>query len=227
MGIRPSLCGDGISSGDGWTGSKTGGAGGFSTVAIVGDERGGLSGGRVSGFRRVGLSPRGGAIYAVVGPGCVRFIQASTAEFCGRARLRGACGDICAALTSAGAQIGSAAWCGRLADDQGCLRVNSSSGVSLRRQFSARLVTKSRYVTHTQEKKREFTEPSRARRRRGATSLEATTTPPPRGRLRRRDLRPHTPTRAPLSVRRPLRGRWQTPGHGRHWQPVLASSTNQ
>ena len=71
MGIRPSLCGDGISSGDGWTGSKTGGAGGFFTVAIVGLERGGLRGGRVSGFRRVGLSPRGGAIYVVFGPGCV------------------------------------------------------------------------------------------------------------------------------------------------------------
>ena len=63
MGIRPSRCGDGISSGDGWTGSKTGGAGAVSTAAMVGLERGGLSGGRVSGFRRVGLSPRGGAIY--------------------------------------------------------------------------------------------------------------------------------------------------------------------
>ena len=71
MGISPSRGGDGTNSGDGWTGSRTGGAGGFSTVAMVGLERGGLRGGRVSGFRRVGLSPRGGAIYVVVGPGGV------------------------------------------------------------------------------------------------------------------------------------------------------------
>jgi len=48
MGIKPSLCGDGINSGDGWTGSRTGGAGAFSTVAMVGLERGGLSGGRAA-----------------------------------------------------------------------------------------------------------------------------------------------------------------------------------
>ena len=48
MGIRPSRGGDGTNSGDGWTGSRTGGAGGFSTAAIVGEERGGLSGGRAA-----------------------------------------------------------------------------------------------------------------------------------------------------------------------------------
>ena len=45
MGIRPSRGGDGTNSGDGWTGSRTGGAGGFSTVAMVWLARGGLSGG--------------------------------------------------------------------------------------------------------------------------------------------------------------------------------------
>ena len=48
MGIRPSLCGDGINSGDGWTGSKTGGAGAVSTAAIVCAARGGLRGGRAA-----------------------------------------------------------------------------------------------------------------------------------------------------------------------------------
>jgi len=62
MGIRPSRGGDGTNSGDGWTGSRTGGAGGFSTAAIVGEERGGLSGGLALSFRRVGRSPRGGAM---------------------------------------------------------------------------------------------------------------------------------------------------------------------
>ena len=73
MGIRPSRGGDGTNSGDGWTGSRTGGAGGFSTVAMVWLARGGLSGGRVSGFRLLGRSPRGGAIYYCVfrmGLGC-------------------------------------------------------------------------------------------------------------------------------------------------------------
>ena len=63
MGIRPSRGGDGTNSGDGWTGSRTGGAGGFSTVAMVWLARGGLSGGLALSFRRVGRSPRGGAIY--------------------------------------------------------------------------------------------------------------------------------------------------------------------
>ena len=71
MGIRPSRGGDGTNSGDGWTGSRTGGAGGFSTVAMVWLERGGLRGGRVSGFRLLGRSPRGGAIYSCIWPGCV------------------------------------------------------------------------------------------------------------------------------------------------------------
>ena len=62
MGIKPSRCGDGINSGDGWTGSKTGGAGAFSTVAMVGLERGGLSGGRVACLWCSFRGPRGGAI---------------------------------------------------------------------------------------------------------------------------------------------------------------------
>ena len=62
MGIKPSRCGDGISSGDGWTGSKTGGAGAFSTVAMVGLERGGLSGGLVACLWCSFRGPRGGAI---------------------------------------------------------------------------------------------------------------------------------------------------------------------
>ena len=75
MGIRPSLCGDGINSGDGWTGSKTGGAGAVSTAAMGWLARGGLSGGLALSFRRVGRSPRGGAIYIgayfVLDRGCV------------------------------------------------------------------------------------------------------------------------------------------------------------
>ena len=64
MGIRPSRGGDGTNSGDGWTGSRTGGAGGFSTVAMVWAARGGLSGGRAApSGRRCGRAPRGGAIY--------------------------------------------------------------------------------------------------------------------------------------------------------------------
>ena len=70
MGIKPSRGGDGTNSGDGWTGSRTGGAGGFSTVAIVCEARGGLSGGLALSFRRVGRSPRGGAMYIRIWPGC-------------------------------------------------------------------------------------------------------------------------------------------------------------
>ena len=63
MGIRPSRGGDGTNSGDGWTGSRTGGAGGFSTVAMVWLARGGLSGGRALFSSRGPLAAGWGHIY--------------------------------------------------------------------------------------------------------------------------------------------------------------------
>ena len=62
MGISPSRGGDGTNSGDGWTGSRTGGAGGFSTVAMVCEARGGLSGGLVACLWCSYRGPRGGAM---------------------------------------------------------------------------------------------------------------------------------------------------------------------
>ena len=71
MGIRPSRGGDGTNSGDGWTGSRTGGAGGFSTVAIVGEARGGLSGGlALFSSRGPFAAGRGHVLFRVFRNGC-------------------------------------------------------------------------------------------------------------------------------------------------------------